>query len=203
MIMKDVRCVLLLLFLVTGETLFLQGCDTAEYSGQTISYEELRALIHEGALVDPTTTIVDVRSRETWGAGSIQDAVNIVSGSIVDAFGNLIDNGRALTSMVADKQAQLIIYGSGDGEAVQVAHKAGELGYQDVYLYEGGAADWERNGDYFVMAYEGFRAWYDEHCPFDDGESYLVSLMFPDFYTGTFSANPDAVSYTHLRAHET
>ena len=64
------------------------------------------------------------------------------------------------------------------------------LGYEKVFYYPGGIADWRDHSDYLVLSYEGFRKWYDEFCPFDDGEHYLIDVNEVEDYTGNSTHIP-------------
>ncbi len=164
---------------------FLQACALRV---STIGYEELKAYIEDQEAMK-TTVIIDVREQEEWAAGYIQDAQNIAFNDFIDTDGNLIANGEALTSVVTDKQITLITYGTGSEEAMQFAQQAVRLGYRNVLCYTGGTADWERNGEYYIIAYEAFKEWHTANCPFDDAQ-YLIDLYSPEIYAGVHPVHP-------------
>ena len=168
------------------------GCT---YTGKVIDYQELSALIQDENAMQ-TTALIDVRTSAEWKAGYIEHAINIEYALLVDSSGRLINNGEALISIVTDKATRLIIYGSGNDNAWRFAAKASQLGYADISLYTGGIQDWKSNGDYLVMAYDGFRAWYDAECPFDGGENYLVDVNLHDAMYINYGHIPGAINIT-------
>ena len=175
---RTLRTILLaaVLLLAAGT---LGGCLPED---NLITYEQLRALIDNSAAMK-NTTIVDVRSSAEWNAGYIPGAINIEYDTVVNAVGDLIDSGAALTSIVTNKDDPLVIYGTGTDNASLFAARAIQSGYTNVKFYQGGMADWRGSrGDYLYITYEGFREWYDTACPFTDGENYLVDAHPPGLY---------------------
>ena len=150
---------------------------------QLITYDQLKVLLDDTITIE-AKTIVDIRPAAEWKAGYIPEAINIEYDTVIDSFGNLINGGTALTSIVTAKDEMLIIYGTGTDNAELLASQAIRLGYADVKCYGGGMADWrESHGDYLYINYEGFRQWYDAACPFTDNENYLVDSHPPKLYT--------------------
>ncbi len=174
--------VMRVVFCCAAAGIFLAGCKSAVTD---ITYEQMKAFTEDDEGVK-AMAVIDVREASKWSAGSIQYSVNIAADDFLDADGKPENGGSALTSVVADKRTPLIVYGSGGGEAQRFAAGAAWLGYRNVYLYSGGTADWDVQGDYYVIAYEDFIKWYDETCPFDDGENYLIDLYRPEIYADEY-----------------
>ena len=165
----------------------LTGC------AKEITYESIRAKLDELPIKADRIqvfTIVDVRSPEEWHAGSIQDAINIPYDTVLDAKRNLVNGGEAFTSIVTDPGKDVVIYGATAENSRTFARAVAFLGYEKVFYYPGGIADWRDHSDYLVLSYEGFRKWYDEFCPFDDGEHYLIDVNEVEDYTGNSTHIP-------------
>ena len=105
----------------------LLGCF---YGIKIISYSYFSDMIVAGA-VSKDTTVVDVRSRNDWLSGHIQDLINVEHESFVDGGGDLINDGEAFSSMVTDKNRKIVIYGSESGEAEEFAEKGGLQDWHD------------------------------------------------------------------------
>lgn len=88
--------------------------------------------------------------------GHIPGAVNLPSPDVAtraaDGTLSLVDGGAALTGLVADTTAKVIVYcGSVTcGRSLDVAEAAVSLGYTNVYRYQGGYAEWIAEGNDFV-----------------------------------------------------
>lgn len=81
--------------------------------------------------------------------GHIPGAINIPIELIADKDGKLIDNGKALTDVVADKDAKLVIYCGNPlcGKSLVGVKKAVELGYTKAFRYQGGWQEWQDEGN--------------------------------------------------------
>ncbi len=166
--------------------LALVFCFSGCKQGATnVTYSEIKSWMKEGA----DMTIIDVRKPNEWAAGHIQDAINIQYENFLNDSGDIKDE-TALTSKVTDKSERIITYCFGYGKADTFAHKAVELGYRNVYYYTSGTNDWDKQDDYYVIEYSALKTWYDQYCPFDSGENYLVDVLPEDWYTGEDPAHP-------------
>jgi len=167
------------------------GCGDSgdEEGGEVVevTYEELKASIQAGE----DFVLIDVRTAADWSAGHIQNAINIPLETLVDKNGTLINDGKALTDVVADKGKKIVAYCFGYGNDLKFAQEALELGYAEVYRYEWGTAEWvDEKHDYLVNEYDGFKAWYDAKSPFDGGADYLIDVLPEAWYTGDDTAHP-------------
>ena len=154
---------------------------------QPINYDAIRAMLDEHHLqIDRQAlfTIIDIRASEEWHSGCLQDAINIPYDTLLDDSRNLVNDGEAFTSIVTNKNRMVVVYGSDDERAEEFAKTVAHLGYSQAYYYQGGVVDWKAHDDYLVLSYEGFRKWYDEYCPFDDGINYLIDVNEEVDYTG-------------------
>lgn len=77
----------------------------------------------------------DVRSAAEYAAGHVSDAVHLPCSA---------DAPRWLASV--DKAATVVVYGTRDAEADQVAQSLGANGYQDVRVLTGGFSAWQDGG---------------------------------------------------------
>lgn len=167
----------------------LQGCggdDGGSGGVRLVDYEELKSWI----VNKEDMALVDVRKRNEFDGGHLQDAINIDMEDLVDQSGNLIDDGAALTSVVTDKSKKLVAYCFGYGKDKDFADLAVSLGYKDVWRYQWGTNDWADQGDYFVIEYQAFLNWHTNKHPFDDGENYLVDVLPVAWYSGEDPSNP-------------
>ena len=81
--------------------------------------------------------------------GHIPGAVNIPVELFADSDGNRVDEGKALTEVVLDKDATLDIY-CGNwacGKSLMGVRAAVKLGYTRVYRYQGGWQEWQDEGN--------------------------------------------------------
>jgi rhodanese-related sulfurtransferase len=159
------------------------GAETVEAT--LVEYDELVAWMATEEIV-----LIDVRTPTDFAAGHLQDAINVDLATLVDGSGELIDGGKALTQAAPDKDATLVAYCFGFGNDKKFAAAALELGYSDVVRYAGGTADWESHGNYFVIEYDGFKAWHDAKFPFGDGKNYLIDDLPVAWYTGDDPSHP-------------
>jgi rhodanese-related sulfurtransferase len=81
--------------------------------------------------------------------GHIPGAVNLPVETFVDSTGTLVDDGKALTDVVKDKAATLVIYcGNYEcGKSLSGVKAAVKLGYKKVYRYQGGQKEWVDKGN--------------------------------------------------------
>ncbi|MCP4199460.1 MAG: hypothetical protein GY762_20120 [Proteobacteria bacterium] len=179
--------------------MFLSGCDsddapelnTPEVTASQHSFNSLRAKLNGYAWKTDRLqlfTVIDVRPSKQWLEGSIQDAINIPYDTLLDDKGGLIDDGEALTSIVTDTEWDVVVYGDDLDWVKRFVHAAEGLGYTQLSYYPGGIADWKENNEYLVISYKEFSDWYNEHCPFDDGENYLIDVNEIEDYTAVRKA---------------
>jgi len=170
-----------------GSFYMLQGCDQPTNPATEATYEDIKGWMADDSV---QMTIIDVRPDSDYAAGHIQDAIHIELTTFVDANGNLVDEGEALTSVVTDKSKMIITYCVGYGKDKTFAEEAVKLGYTNVYYYAGGTENWSANGDYYVIEYSAFKTWHDAKYPFDDGKNFLFDTLPVDWYTGDDLAHP-------------
>jgi rhodanese-related sulfurtransferase len=179
--------------------LFLSGCDsddapelsTPEVTASEQTFDSLRAQLNEYAWKTDRLqlfTIIDVRPSKHWLEGSIQDAINIPYDTFLDDKGELIDGGEALTSIVTDTDWEVVVYGDDLDWVKRFVRAAEELGYSQLSYYPAGISEWEEHNEYLVISYEAFSDWYNAHCPFDDGENYLIDVNEIEDYTAVRKA---------------
>jgi len=175
---------LLGIFIMSG--LVMQGCILF-IKATEITYAQLKTMM---STTEDVPVLIDVRPAADFNAGHIQDAINIPLDTFCSTTGVLVNNGEALTSVVADKGTKIIAYCAGYGNDVIFANAAVKLNYTKVYYYKGGTADWSDNGDYYVIEYSAFKSWHDAENPFDDGDNYLIDDLPVAWYTGDDPAHP-------------
>lgn len=81
--------------------------------------------------------------------GHIPGALNLPAELFADGEGNPVDQGTALTSLVPDKEATLVIYCGNPacGKSLMGVKAAVKLGYRHVYRYQGGWQEWQDEGN--------------------------------------------------------
>ena len=124
---------ILLFALLAGSLTLLSGCalsktkaDTAEDAYQKISAEEAYEMMASQEVV-----VVDVRTREEYDGGHIENAVLVPNESI----------GSEMPEALPDKEATLLVYCRSGRRSKDAAQKLLKLGYQNVYDF-GGVIDW-------------------------------------------------------------
>jgi rhodanese-related sulfurtransferase len=169
----------------------LAACDSGKEEGsggvEKVTYEDLKASIDAG----DDMVLIDVRPVADWAGGHIQNAISIPLDALVDAGGDIVDSGKALTSAAPDKGKRIVTYCFGYGNDLTFAEAAIELGYTDVARYEWGTGEWSGDkGDYLVNEYDGFKKWHDAKSPFTDGKNYLIDVLPAEWYTGDDPQHP-------------
>lgn len=163
------------------------GGDSGPAEVLLTDYAELSEWISGGEEM----VLIDVRTKADFSGGHLQNAIHLDLAAIKGSDGGLLDGGKALTDLVPDKDAMLVLYCFGYGNDADFAKLAIELGYKSVVRYAGGTQDWvDANGDYLVIEYEGFKAWHDAKFPFEDGENYLIDDLPEAWYTGEDTSHP-------------
>lgn len=92
---------------------------------KTVTKDEVASMIQTGNVV-----VVDARDAESFAAGHISGAINLVN-----------------ASLPTDKNAKLIFYCGGErcSAAPKAAKKAIEAGYKNVMVFRGGWAEWSKS----------------------------------------------------------
>ena len=131
---------ILLLFLAGFAVLFalLSGCalstakaDTAEDMSDKAAYHKISAEEAYEMMASQEVVVVDVRTREEYDGGHIENAVLVPNESI----------GSETPEALPDKEATLLVYCRSGRRSKDAAQKLLALGYQSVYDF-GGVIDW-------------------------------------------------------------
>ena len=130
------RQILLFAALAASLTL-LSGCalsktkeDTAKESSSKAAYHKISAEEAYEMMISQEI-VVDVRTREEYDGGHIENAVLVPNESI----------GSEMPETLPDKEATLLIYCRSGRRSKDAAQKLLALGYQSVYDF-GGVIDW-------------------------------------------------------------
>ena len=132
---------ILLLFLAGFAVLFallLSGCalsrakeDKAEDMTDKAAYQKISAEEAYEMMASQEVVVVDVRTREEYDGGHIENAVLVPNESI----------GSEMPEVLPDKEATLLVYCRSGRRSKDAAQKLLALGYQSVYDF-GGVIDW-------------------------------------------------------------
>ena len=132
------RQILLFAALAASLALLLSGCtlsktkaDTAEDMTDKAAYQKISAEEAYGMMASQEVVVVDVRTREEYDGGHIENAVLVPNESI----------GSEMTEALPDKEATLLVYCRSGRRSKDSAQKLLKLGYQSVYDF-GGVIDW-------------------------------------------------------------
>ncbi len=96
-----------------------------------VNKQQVKELLEEQSEL----SIIDVRTPEEYDSGHIQGAINVNYFS--DAFTNRLNE--------MDKQNTYLVYCQGGGRSSMAAEKMVELGFEFIYHYSGGYADWNQD----------------------------------------------------------
>ena len=126
----------ILLFAALAASLaLLSGCalskakeDKAEDMPDNAAYHKISAEEAYEMMVSQEVVVVDVRTREEYDGGHIENAV-------------LVSIGSEMPETLPDKEATLLIYCRSGRRSKDAAQKLLALGYQSVYDF-GGVIDW-------------------------------------------------------------
>ena len=118
------------LALLSGCTLSKTKKDTEDMTGKA-TYHKISAEEAYEMMASQEVVVVDVRTREEYDSGHIENAVLVPNESI----------GSEMPEALPDKEATLLIYCRSGRRSKQAAEKLLELGYQNVYDF-GGVIDW-------------------------------------------------------------
>ena len=119
------------LALLAGCTLSKTKADTAEDAPDKAAYHKLSAEEAYEMMASQEVVVVDVRTREEYDGGHIENAVLVPNESI----------GSEMPEALRDKEATLLIYCRSGRRSKDAAQKLLSLGYQNVYDF-GGVIDW-------------------------------------------------------------
>ena len=130
---------ILLFAALTASLSLLAGCalskakaDTAEDMPGKAAYHKISAEeAHEKMMASQEVVVVDVRTREEYDGGHIENAVLVPNESI----------GSEMPEALPDKEATLLVYCRSGRRSKDAAQKLLALGYQSVYDF-GGVIDW-------------------------------------------------------------
>ena len=132
------RQILLFAALAASLALLLSGCtlskakaDTVEDMSDKAAYHKLSAEEAYEMMASQEIVVVDVRTREEYAGGHIENAVLVPNESI----------GSEMPEALPDKEATLLVYCRSGRRSKDAAQKLLELGYQSVYDF-GGVIDW-------------------------------------------------------------
>ena len=128
----------ILLFAALAASLaLLAGCalsktkkDTEDMTDKA-AYHKISAEEAYEMMASQEVVVVDVRTREEYDGGHIENAVLVPNESI----------GGEMPEALPDKEATLLIYCRSGRRSKDAAQKLLELGYQNVYDF-GGVIDW-------------------------------------------------------------
>ncbi len=118
------------LALLSGCTLSKTKKDTEDMTDKA-AYHKLSAEEAYEMMASQEVVVVDVRTREEYDGGHIENAVLVPNESI----------GSEMPETLPDKEATLLIYCRSGRRSKDAAQKLLALGYQSVYDF-GGVIDW-------------------------------------------------------------
>ena len=119
------------LTLLSGCALSRAKADTAEDMTDKAAYQKISAEEAYEMMASQEIVVVDVRTREEYESGHIENAVLVPNESI----------GSEMPETLPDKDATLLIYCRSGRRSKDAAEKLLSLGYQNVYDF-GGVIDW-------------------------------------------------------------
>ena len=119
------------LSLLAGCALSKAKADTVEDMTDKAAYHKISAEDAHEMMASQEVVVVDVRTREEYDGGHIENAVLVPNESI----------GGEMPEALPDKEATLLIYCRSGRRSKDAAQKLLELGYQSVYDF-GGVIDW-------------------------------------------------------------
>ena len=109
----------------------LSGCALSKAKEDKAGYHKISAEEAYEMMVSQEVVVVDVRTREEYDGGHIENAVLVPNESI----------GSEMPETLPDKEATLLIYCRSGRRSKDAAQKLLKLGYQSVYDF-GGVIDW-------------------------------------------------------------
>ena len=125
----------ILLFAALAASLaLLSGCALSKTKADTaedMTYHKLSAEEAYEMMASQEVVVVDVRTREEYDGGHIENAVLVSNESI----------SSEMPEALPDKEATLLVYCRSGRRSKDAAQKLLKLGYQSVYDF-GGIIDW-------------------------------------------------------------
>ena len=118
------------LALLSGCTLSKTKKDTEDMTDKA-AYQKISAEEAYEMMVSQEVVVVDVRTREEYDGGHIENAVLVPNENI----------GSEMPEALPDKEAPLLVYCRSGRRSKDAAEKLLALGYQSVYDF-GGVIDW-------------------------------------------------------------
>ena len=119
------------LALLSGCTLSKTKKDTEDMTDKAAYHKISAEEAYEMMVSQEVVVVVDVRTREEYNGGHIENAVLVPNESI----------GSEMPEALPDKEATLLIYCRSGRRSKDAAEKLLSLGYQSVYDF-GGVIDW-------------------------------------------------------------
>ena len=122
----------ILLFAALAASLaLLSGCALSRAKEDKAAYQKISAEEAYKMMTSQEVVVVDVRTREEYDGGHIENAVLVPNESI----------GSEMPEALPDKEATLLVYCRSGRRSKEAAQKLLALGYQSVYDF-GGVIDW-------------------------------------------------------------
>ena len=118
------------LALLSGCTLSKTKKDTEDMTGKA-TYHKISAEEAYEMMASQEVVVMDVRTREEYDGGHIENAVLVPNESI----------GSEMPEALPDKEAPLLVYCRSGRRSKDAAEKLLALGYQSIYDF-GGVIDW-------------------------------------------------------------
>ena len=115
---------------LSGCTLSKTKKDTEDMTDKA-AYQKISAEEAYEMMASQEVVVVDVRTREEYDGGHIENAVLVPNESI----------GSEMPEALPDKEATLLVYCRSGRRSKDAAEKLLKLGYQSVYDF-GGVIDW-------------------------------------------------------------
>ena len=128
---------ILLFAALTASLALLAGCTLSktkkdtEDTAEKAAYHKISAEEAYEMMASQEVVVVDVRTREEYDGGHIENAVLVPNESI----------GSEMPEALPDKEATLLVYCRSGRRSKDAAQKLLKLGYQSVYDF-GGVIDW-------------------------------------------------------------
>ena len=122
----------ILLFAALAASLaLLSGCALSRAKEDKATYQKISAEEAYEMMASQEVVVVDVRTRDEYDGGHIENAILVPNESI----------GSEMPEALPDKEATLLVYCRSGRRSKDAAQKLLELGYQSVYDF-GGIIDW-------------------------------------------------------------
>ncbi len=132
--MKKLIAIFICFFLVVGcySNNANNDSNSADSNNTSVQdYSIIDAVSAHDIIENEDVVIIDVRSKNEYNTGYIENAINIP----VDSIQYKIEN------IVSDKNKKILLYCRSGARAQEAAKKLASLGYSNVYSF-GGIVDW-------------------------------------------------------------